>query len=192
VRRALGNASKTPHAIGIDDGPFVKDRDPSTIVVGAVLSGPTQVEGFLTTSIPIDGPDPTPHLAEWIARSRFQPLLRVIFLRGITIAGLSVIDLPELAARTKLPVVAASRTAPDESTVAAALDAAGFSERKAALMRAGPAIAWRNLHLEIAGISPHEACALVDLFAGKSTFPEPVRLAHLVARAVVDGESRGS
>ena len=116
----------------------------------------------------------------------------MIFLRGITIAGLSVIDLPELAARTKLPVVAASRTAPDESTVAAALDAAGFSERKAVLGHAGPAIAWRNLHLEIAGIAPHEACALVDLFSGKSSFPEPVRLAHLVARAVVDGESKGS
>jgi len=157
-----------------------------------VLSGPTQVEGFLTTSLPIDGPDPTPQLAEWILRSRFHPLLRVIFLRGITIAGLSVIDLPDLAARTKLPVVAASRTAPDESTVAAALDAAGFPERKAALARAGPAIPWRNLHLEFAGIAPHEACALVDFFSGKSSFPEPVRLAHLVARAVVDGESRGS
>ena len=100
-------------------------------------------------------------------------VLRVIFLRGITIAGLSVIDLPALSARTKLPVVAASRTAPDESTLAAALDAAGFPGRKAVLARAGPAIAWRNLHLESAGIAPHEACALVDLFSAKSSFPSP-------------------
>jgi len=182
----------SPHAIGIDDGPFVKHRDASTIVVGAVLSGPAQVEGFLTSSLPIDGADPTPHLADWIVRSRFYPLLRVVFLRGITIAGLSVIDLPDLSSRTKLPVIAASRTAPEASTLAHALDAAGLSERKAVVARAGAAIPWRNLHLEIAGVAQHDAFALVDLFAGKSSFPEPVRLAHLIARAVVDGESRGS
>jgi uncharacterized protein len=182
----------SPHAIGIDDGPFVKHRDVSTLVVGAVMSGPAQVEGFLTTSLPIDGDDPAPRLAAWIEASRFRPLLRVVFLRGITIAGLSVIDLPDLAARTKLPVVAASRTGPGESTLASALDAAGFSDRKAAVARAGPATQWRNLHVEVAGIARHEAWALLDAFAGKSSFPEPVRLAHLVARAVVDGESRGS
>jgi endonuclease V-like protein UPF0215 family len=119
-------------------------------------------------------------------------LLRVVFLRGITIAGLSVIDLPDLASRTRLPVIAASRKAPAESTLASALDAAGFPERKTAVARAGPAFAWRNLHVEIAGVASHEARDLLDVFAGKSSFPEPVRIAHLVARAVVDGESRGS
>jgi endonuclease V-like protein UPF0215 family len=115
-----------------------------------------------------------------------------VFLRGITIAGLSVIDLPALAERTGLPVIAASRTPPEASTLAFALDAAGFPERKVAVNRAGPALAWRNLHFESAGIAPHEAFALLDVFAAKSSFPEPVRIAHLVARAVVDGESRGS
>jgi endonuclease V-like protein UPF0215 family len=181
-----------PHAIGIDDGPVVKHAGRSTIVVGAVLSGPTQVEGFLTTSLAVDGDDPTSHLARWITGSRFHPLLRVVFLRGITIAGLSVIDLPALARGTGLPVIAASRTPPESSTLASALDAAGYPDRKAAVARAGPATTWRNLHVETAAIAPHEAWALLDLFAGKSSFPEPVRLAHLVARAVVDGESRGS
>jgi endonuclease V-like protein UPF0215 family len=181
-----------PHAIGIDDGPVVKRPGATALVVGAVLSGPAQVEGFLTTSLPVDGPDPTPHLADWINRSRFVPLLRAVFLRGITIAGLSVIDLPDLAARTRLAVIAASRKSPEESTLGEALDAAGFPERKAVVGRAGPAIPWRSLRVEYAGIAPHEACVLLDAFAGKSSFPEPVRIAHLVARAVVDGESRGS
>jgi endonuclease V-like protein UPF0215 family len=186
------SSKSTPHAIGIDDGPVVKGHGRSTIVVGAVLSGPAQVEGFLTTLLPVDGDDPTPHLAEWIRRSRFHPLLRVVFLRGITIAGLSVIDLPALAAATGLPVIAASQRSPETSTLTSALDAAGFPERKAVVARAGPATAWRNLHVEVASIAPHEAWELLDLFAGKSPFPEPVRVAHLVARAVVDGESRGS
>jgi endonuclease V-like protein UPF0215 family len=170
----------------------VKEAGRSVLVVGAVLAGPAQVEGVLTTSLPVDGDDPTPRLAEWIAGSRFYPLLRVVFLRGITIAGLSVIDLPGLAARTRLPVVAASHKSPEESTLAGALDAAGFPERKAVVARAGPATRWRSLHVESAGLAPHEAWAFLDLFAGKSPFPEPVRIAHLVARAVVDGESRGS
>jgi endonuclease V-like protein UPF0215 family len=184
--------TKSPHAIGVDDGPFIKGRDASALVVGAVLAGPAQVEGFLTTSLPVDGDDPAGRLAAWIRGSRFHPLLRVVFLRGITIAGLSVIDLPALAAETGLPVVAASRQPPEESTLAGALDAAGYPGRKPLLARAGPASRWRGLFVEAAGIQPHEAWELLDLFAGKSPFPEPVRLAHLVARAVVDGESRGS
>jgi uncharacterized protein len=183
---------RAPHAIGIDDGPVVKRAGASVIVVGAVSSGPSQVEGFLTSSLPVDGDDPTPHLAAWITSSRFAPLLRAIFLRGITIAGLSVIDLPELSARTRLPVIAASKKTPEESTLGTALDAAGLSERKAVVARAGPAFRWRNLLVEVAGIAPNDARELLDVFAGKSNFPEPVRLAHLVARAVVDGESRGS
>jgi endonuclease V-like protein UPF0215 family len=184
--------SRAPHAIGIDDGPFVKHVDASVMIVGAVSSGPSQVEGFLTARLPVDGDQPTAHLADWIRASRFAPLIRVIFLRGITIAGLSVIDLPDLAARTRLPVIAASKTLPEESTLGRALDAAGFADRKIIVARAGPAFRWRHLVIEAAGIAADEARHFLDLFAGKSDFPEPVRLAHLVARAVVDGESKGS
>ena len=38
---------------------------------------------------------------------------------------------------------------------------------------------------------PDEAAALVRACLRKASFPEPLRIAHLVARAVVLGESRG-
>ncbi len=179
------------HVIGIDDAPLEKFTDAAVLIVGAVLAGPHLLEGVLTTRLPIDGPDAAAALARWLNRSRFHPLLRAILLDGISIAGLSIIDLPLLHQLTGKPVIAATRRQPDNRKIIAALRTAGFPDRIAIVERNGPAAACGRIHFTCAGIDADGARALIEEQTGRSRLPEAVRLAHLIASGVARGESHG-
>ena len=134
----------------------------------------------------------TEFLAGWIGGLRFRPGLQGILLDGITIAGLAVVDVGELARATGLPVVSVNRKDPSRSRLPDALRAAGLEERIAIVERAPPAFAVNaRLFGCCAGLSPEEAVALVEAVRRKGELPEPLRVAHLVAAALATGSSRG-
>jgi endonuclease V-like protein UPF0215 family len=181
-----------PHVLGIDDGPFVVGTSDDTPIVGVMTEGTHPVEAVAVTRFPVDGADVTAFLAAWITALRLHPALQAIVLGGVTIAGLAVIDLAALAAATALPVIAVSRRDPSGHRVADALRAAGLDDRVAVLARTPPSFATASgLHLACAGATAEAASALVAACVGKAAVPEPLRLAHLIARAVTTGESRG-
>ncbi len=179
------------HVLSIDDGPFEKHADREVLVVGVVTAGKDLVEGILTTRIPVDGDGIAERLAVWIGASRFRPSLRAILLNGITIAGLSVVDLPELGRRTRLPVISVHRKPPRDREVIDALLAAGFPERIAVLERAGPSHPAGAIHFAAAGVEPDDARRVLQAEAGRSHLPEGLRLAHIIAQGIVLGESKG-
>ncbi len=179
------------HVLSVDDGPFKKFEEREVLVVGVVTAGKDLVEGVLTTRIPADGDGAAERLAAWINGTRFHPVLRALFLNGITIAGLSVIDLPELSRRVGLPVIAVNRKPPTNEDISGALIAAGFPERIPLLARAGPPHAFGQVHFSAAGVEPGEARKLLEAEAGRSHLPEGLRLAHIIAQGIVLGESRG-
>jgi endonuclease V-like protein UPF0215 family len=180
------------HLLGVDDGAFDKRRDRDVPVVGVMMEGSDLVEGVALTRFPVDGDDATGFLAGWIGGLRFRPGLQGIVVGGITIAGLGVVDVPALADATRLPVLVVNRHDPRDHRLADALRAAGLAERLALVERcpaavrvgAGPWVASARLDAD-------EAVAWVAATRGKSDLPEPLRVAHLVARAVATGESRG-
>lgn len=181
-----------PHLLGIDDGPVDKRGASPVWVVGVMMEGQDLVEGVAITRFPVDGDDATGFLADWVGALRFRPGLQGIVLGGITIAGLAVVDVIELARRTDLPVLVANRRDPRDHRLAEALRAAGFADRLAILERTPTAFPLgRGLHVAAAGASAERAAALVQASRAKSELPEPLRLAHLIARAITSGESRG-
>src|SRR5262245_22658136 len=127
------------HVLSIDDGPFDKYVDRDTLVVGVVTAGKDLVEGVISMRIPVDGEGITERLAGWIEASRFRPSLRSVMFSGITIAGLSIIDIEDLSRRSGLPVIAVQRKPPRDDEIIAALRTAGFPERIPILERSGPA-----------------------------------------------------
>ena len=130
------------------------------------------------TSVPMDGNAVTTHLASWIRGSRFHASLRAVLLEGLTIAGLSVIDLPLLAAECGLPVVSVDRKIPSgrlEST----LVKLGMADRIGSVRAAGPLHRGDGLHFACAGISPEEARKVLAENRGRTVIPEGIRLAHL-------------
>ncbi len=181
-----------PHLLGIDDGPFDKWRDEDVAVVGVVMEGHDLVEGVALTRFPVDGDGVTEFLAGWIAGLRFRPALQGVVLGGITVAGLAVVDPEALAAATGLPVLVVNRRDPRDHRLHEALRAAGLEARAGIVDRCPPATrAQEGLYLACAGIDPADAARWLAAASGKSELPEPLRLAHLIARAVTTGESRG-
>ena len=174
---------KRPHILGIDDAPFVKGQAGNVPVVGVMMEGATLVEGVAVGAFPVDGDGATDYLAEWIAGLRWYRALQAVVFGGITIAGLGLIG---------LPVLAATRRDTAQSDLADALRAAGFTDRLAILHRTPPAHRLDDgLYITFAGTDPAEAERLMRATLNKASLPEPLRIAHLIGAALVQGSSRG-
>jgi len=184
--------SQRPHVLGVDDGPFDKGVSRTVPLVGVTMEGPDLVEAVSVTEFPIDGEDVTDFLADWIEPLRVKPALQGIFFGGITIAGLAIIDVHALSTRLGLPVVIVNRREPSDERLIEALESAGLIHRLAILERAPAAQRVDGgIYAASAGGDHAAAASLVRATLGKSDLPEPLRLAHLIARAIVKGESRG-
>jgi len=180
------------HLLGIDDGPFEKFDDADVPVVAVMMEGADLVEAVATQRFPVDGAAATEFLARWIGGLRCRPALQGVLLGGVTLAGLGVVDVPELATALELPVLNVNRKRPGNDALREALAKAGLSERFAAVVRAPePVEAAPGLWVGAAGLDAQEACAWARAACGKSNLPEPLRLAHLIATALGNGESHG-
>jgi endonuclease V-like protein UPF0215 family len=178
--------------LGVDDAPFEKGQRAAVPIVGVMMEGADLVECVAIGSFAVDGHDATGFLADWIPGLRSFASLQAVILGGITLAGLGIVDVGALATRLGLPVLSVTRRDPIHSQLDDALRAAGFDERLAITGAALPAFQLREgLFISHAGIDREGARRIARATLRKSNVPEPLRMAHLVARALVDGESRG-
>jgi endonuclease V-like protein UPF0215 family len=151
------------------------------------MEGADRIESVAMGEFPVDGEDVTGYLAGWIGGLRTLPALQGVILGGITVAGLAVVDVTDLAERLGLPVLVVTRRNPVGSDLADALRAAGLDHRLALLERVPRAFGvGEGLYLAHAGSS-----RLVLSCLAKSRLPEPLRVAHLIGQAIVLRESRG-
>ncbi|HKJ67077.1 MAG TPA: DUF99 family protein [bacterium] len=183
---------KRPHVLGVDDAPLDKWRDDTVPIVGVMMENATVVEGVAVTSFPIDGEGATQFLAEWIGDLKWAPMLHAVILGGITIAGLGMIDLQRLADQLHIPVIAATRHDTADSDLDSALKAAGLIDRLGILQASPPARRiLENLYAASAGAEPQVIEKLIKSTLNKARMPEPLRIAHLIGAALVQGSSHG-
>ena len=181
-----------PHVLGIDDGPFVKHVTETALIVGVMMEGADLVEAVALGEFPVDGAEVTAFLGDWIQGLRFRPALQCVLLGGITIAGLCVVDVEQISARLGLPVVVTNRKLPSNAPLIRALDSAGLSARIPIVERS-PAhfLVYDGLFAAQTGADREWAERLLRVTRSKSELPEALRLAHMIARAIATGESRG-
>ena len=180
------------HVLGVDDAPFIKRVDPAAPLVAVLMEGRDLVEAVAITSFPVDGDAATDFLAGWIETLRCRPSIQAVVLGGITIAGLGLVDLDQLASRLGVPVLAATRRNPAQSDLRQALLAAGLEVRIPLVERSPPSHRIGDgLYVAASGIVETAAAVLIRSTLGKARLPEPLRVAHLIGRALVSGESRG-
>ena len=184
--------SLRPHVLGIDDAPFDKRQKRPVRVVAVLMEGNDLVEGMALGEFPVDGADATGFLAEWIRTMRWNAAVQAVVLGGITLAGLGLVDLENLAQRLGIPILAVTRRETAKSRIGEALTAAGFADRLLIVRRSPPSICVRpGLHVAFAGTDQGRALTLIEATLRKSRMPEPLRLAHLIASALERGQSRG-
>ena len=184
--------SSHPHVLGIDDGPFTKPQTKKVPIVGVMMEGANLVEGVFVTSFPVDGDRATEFLIRWIEGMRHLPSLQAIVVGGITIAGLGLIDLATMAERLDTPVISVTRKDTSKSDLDKALMTSGLADRLPILSRSPNA--WRvkkGLYITHAGTEAEAAERIVRATLNKALVPEPLRIAHLIAAALVRGASRG-
>lgn len=173
--------------LSIGGAPFDKFRDREARIVGVIMAGSALVEGVLMTRLPIDGGLATETLADWIRGSRFHPSLRAILIEGITIAGLSVVDLPRLHALAGIPVISVRRKLPRPGRLEEALRKLGFEDRVPSIAAAGEMHRFESLHFAAAGLSPEAARAILEENRGRGKMPEGIRIAQMIGGAVGRG-----
>lgn len=178
--------------IGIDDAPFEPDHTGDVPVVGTVFTG-LYMTGMVMGAVEKDGADAADRLAVLIGQSRFCEHIQLVMLQGITLAGFNVVDAYELSRQLDLPVLVVSRRLPDRDLIRhTLLNCIPGGGEKWALIEPLPAPEpVENVYIQRIGLSLAEAEAVIKRFAIHSHLPEPLRIAHLIARAVVWGESRG-
>ena len=175
--------------LGIDDGKFIPRTKGSVLVVGVVFRGGCSIEGVMHTRIIIDGFDANEKLALMINNSPHYKQLRLVMLNGITFGGFNVVDLQKLHLTTKLPILALTREKPDLNSIHEALEKLPKAEERwRMILEAGKIFEiinkGRTIYLETAGISFDDAEKLVGLTSTRSSLPEPLRVAHIIASGV--------
>ncbi|MBS3102422.1 DUF99 family protein [Candidatus Woesearchaeota archaeon] len=182
---------KEIRVIGIDDAPFRKFSKGKVFVIGTVFRGGTLLDGILSTKVNVDGSNSTKKIIEMVNKSKFKPQLRCIFLDGIAVGGFNIIDVKELSKKTKLPVIVVIRRKPDIAAIKSTLIKINKKNKINLLEKAGEVINIGKIYVQLTGISVEKAREILKIVCTRSLIPEPIRIAHLIASGIVDGESRG-
>jgi endonuclease V-like protein UPF0215 family len=180
---------RTLRAIGFDDGPFTRPGPRAVPVAGVVCAG-TRFEGLVWGAVRRDGWNATKVLSGLLRGGKFLPQIHLVLLDGIALGGLNVVDLEELSAALGKPCAAVVRRPPDLAAVERVIRALPGAERRLALLRrAGPVHRHGRFVFHVRGAAPEETAGALERITDRGAVPEPLRLAHLVAAAVVRGES---
>ncbi len=177
--------------LGIDDAPFDKFHDKTALIVGCFYRSNKLLEGVLSTNVCVDGDDATDKIGEMINSSKFKPQIQVVFLDGIAVAGLNVIDIQRLHNMIKIPVIVVMRRRPNKDAIKDVLKGLNMEKKIKFIENAGDVFSFDNIFFQKAGINEDEAREYLKLSIRTSDIPEALRIAHIIGAGIVKGESRG-
>lgn len=180
------------NVIGIDDGPFEREHRGDVPMVGAVFTR-TRLDGLIVDRVRRDGANSTTRIAAMIRRSPFREHLQAVLLGGIALGGFNVVDIAGLHAALGLPVLVVARRAPSYAAIERALmtRVPGGARKWRLIQAAGPMEPLEGVFVQRAGLDLASAAALLRDSRVQGLLPEPLRVAHLVAGALVRGVSSG-
>lgn len=161
-------------------------------MVGAVYAR-SRLDGVVLGKVRRDGVNSTVNVAAMIEESPFAEHVQAVLVGGIALAGFNVIDLAALHARLGKPVLVVARKAPNLRAIERALRerVPGGVKKWRLIRQAGPMEPVEGVYVQRAGLTLAQAGELVRRHRAHGNLPEPLRVAHLLAGAVVRGVSHG-
>jgi endonuclease V-like protein UPF0215 family len=176
--------------LGVDDGVFTPHVKGLVPVVGVVFRGGYWLDGVMHTKVEVDGFDATEKIASMITNSPHYKQLRVIMLDGITFAGFNVVNIKELNSETKLPVITVTREKPNFAEIHEAINNLPENEarwktiRSAGKMFEVSTSENEKVYMQTSGILEEDARKILQLTSTRSSVPEVLRVAHLIASGI--------
>ncbi|MFB6203466.1 MAG: DUF99 family protein [Candidatus Nanohaloarchaea archaeon] len=171
--------------LGIDDASF-SFEDSQTFLTGVVYRGTEFIEDIQTVDVDVDGYDATEKVVELFNNCDNTSQIRGILLDGISFAGFNIVDLDEVEERTGKPVVAVTPNEPDREEFRETMERTGnvdevfedLGEPREVELEDGTA------YIQFSGCGPEEARELVRKSVIHGLTPEPVRVSHMIGRAM--------
>ncbi|MDM9385033.1 DUF99 family protein [Chlorogloeopsis sp. ULAP01] len=186
---ALLRNNRTIRAIGFDDAPFVRHCCHPVGVAGVVCAN-TRFEGMVWGEIQPDGWDATEILCQLLVDGKFLPQLHIVLLDGISLGGFNLINLPLLAKRLERPCIAVMQRQPNLNKIEKAIQKLPQPEQRLEILRqAGCIYEYPPFYFQVCGAEPQVSAQVLRRLTDCGYVPEALRLAHLIAAAVVKGES---
>ena len=178
--------------IAFDDAPFISEPGSCVKIVGSVFAD-LRFDGVLIGEIEKDGTDAAEKIVKLLTGSKFAEHAQLIMIQGIALGGFNVVDVFFLNQQLGLPILVVARKVPDMDSIRKALIShiAGGKEKWAIIEKLGPMESVENVYVQRVGLSLSQATNVVKRFAIHSHIPEPIRVAHLIAGTIANGQSRG-
>lgn len=165
-----------------------KQGETSSLLAGVVMRGDLVVDGVAFVRTSVGGDDATRRIVS-LYRRLARNDINLIMVSGAILSLYNILDVDELAARTRLPVICLTykETAGIEDSIVH-----HFPDRKEEKLRAyrklGPRKRFRlssgfTVYARTSRVGDDDAVRLVDMFTLQGSLPEPVRVAKLLARA---------
>ena len=181
--------------LGVDDGPF-KFKKGTVPIVGVVIRPPNYIEGILKSKVTIDGSDSNEVLCEMINPSKFKEQFRLIMFDGVALGGFNIINIANLYQSINIPMVTITRSKPDFEIIKTTLKKhfKDWQKRWEAIDNLELVRVETNhkpIYIKFIGLTKPEVIRIIRLTTVRGVLPEPIRIAHLIATALVKGESSG-
>ena len=177
--------------LGVDDGVFSPHVKGFVPVVGVVFRGGYWLDGVMHTEVEVDGVDSTEKIASMIMTSPHYKQLRVLMLDGITFAGFNVVNIKELNTKTRLPVIAVTREKPNFTEIREALNNLPENEERwkiiqntGKMLEVSTRSENEKVYMQLSGILEEDARKILQLTSTRSSVPEALRVAHLIASGI--------
>ena len=181
--------------LGVDDGPF-KFKQESVQIVGVIMRAPNYIEGICMDEVTVDGVDANKVLEKMIGKSNYRDQIRLIMFDGVALGGFNIIDIEKLYDSLQIPAATITRTKPDLDIIKKTLKK-HFKDWRSRwktinnLNLVSINTNYKPIYVKFVGLGLEEVKRLIRISTVRGVLPEPIRVAHLIAAALVKGESYG-
>jgi len=181
--------------LGIDDSPF-SFNEKYCRVIGVVMRGGEYLECVLSNQVSIDGDEATLLCTNMIENTKHKQQIRIVMIDGVTLGGFNIIDIKKLHEFTKIPIITITRDKPNFEKIKIALQK-NFKDWKKRwdLINQGTLHQLKTKHnpiyIKCEGINIFDAKEIIDISTIRGVIPEPLRVAHIIASGITNGESHG-
>ena len=174
-------------ALGIAESYSGRTR---SVLAGVVMRKDLIIDGFVFGEVTVGGTDATDAVIRMV-RELDRRDINVILLSGCVIAWFNIIDPARVGRETKLPVVCATYEASEGLSADIRHHFPGDVQRLAAYEALGERTPVRlstgqTLYLRSWGLGLPDASRFCDAFTLEGKTPEPLRVARLCARGMLD------
>ncbi len=179
--------------LGISES-FIKGVSEKSILAGVVMRADMMIDGFAFSRATVGGMDATDKILE-MYKSLNRDDINLLMLNGCVISWYNVIDLHQVSDETGLPLICVTYNEstgleryfkeyfPDDWMIRVETYRRN-KERTAITLSTG-----HTVYIRFIGMSIEEAKGVLNKFTSHGSIPEPLRVARLLARALIKDSS---